>query len=416
MNTVRSAVKGMAVWMWVLLPMLAMPGHAAEIYNATLEALDPIDVTAGYSIRATVRFGNRTEQLLLNPHDEFNHLNIVDNNGLRIEQTGIAYIGVVEAEPSSTARLYVDGNFVQGSLLSRDSALHFSSDRSDAKRLLKRFRSHEPLRAPGKKLKPAPSSESAEDIIIDPPDRGNESSAAVTRVARIGVVIDSLYQEAIAGRGISKAIATINSVDSIYRENFGLALQIQTVVFIDDNETLSLDESDIKHNLERFKNYRIDSDLLPADLAFVHLFTGIGSIDDSIGLAFVDEACSADGNDVSLSRQFLYPVMLAAHEIGHNLGAEHDSETQACESVDNKLMTTVTSQHTSREFSACSSDAISAHIQNKTCYIPAIDIGLTLTQLESNQILVRVTNLDDVRAIPAATLNFLCSRVARLPN
>jgi len=411
MTKERLAAKGIAALASVLLLMLPLKAPlAAEVYNATLEEVASINAPE-HSHRITVRIGNRTEQLLMSPHDEFNHLSIVNSDGQNIEQPGKAYIGQVLEDPTSTARLYIDGSFVQGTIISGGSTLNISSDELTTKQQLQRIGFGTSMLPPIEPSFKAGSLDTAELIQIPVPERNNVG-IETTRIARIGVVVDSLYEEAIGGRGLSKAIATINSVDAIYRETFRLGLQIETIILITDLETLDLVETDIERNLSVFRDFRVQSELLPPDLAFVHLFSGIGSTEDSVGLAYRGAACRTDGYDVSMSRVFLYPVMLAAHEIGHNLGAEHDENTQECQSIDNKLMYSVTSENTTREFSSCSSETITSRIDQATCLVAAMDIGLTLTQLESNQILISVTNLDDSRAFPSATLNIELSNAA----
>jgi len=411
MNIERLAAKGLAALASLILLVLPMAApFAAEVYNAALEGVVRIDAYK-HSHRITVRIGNRTEHLLMSRHDDFNQLSIVDHNGESIEQTGHAYIGKVEDDPSSTARLYIDGNFVQGTIISGGSPLHISSDELTTKQQLQRIGFGTSMLPPIEPKFKASTLDSAELISITVPERDNVG-IETTRLARIGVVVDSLYEEAIGGRGLSKAIATINSVDAIYRENFRLGLKVDTIILITDEETLDLDETNIERNLSVFRDFRIESELLPADLAFVHLFSGIGSTEDSVGLAYRGAACRTDGYDVSMSRVFLYPVMLAAHEIGHNLGAEHDENTQDCQSVDNKLMYSVTSENTSREFSSCSNETINSRIDQATCLVAAMDIGLALTQLETNQLLISVTNLDELRAFPAAILNIELSNAA----
>ncbi len=179
---------------------------------------------------------------------------------------------------------------------------------------------------------------------------------------------------------------------------------VDVVVLLTDDTVLSLNGAGLEENLNLFRDYRILSDLLPEDLGLVHLFTGVESGDNAVGLAFSGSACRTDGYDVSMSRPFLFPVELAAHEIGHNLGADHDDATLECADISDHLMFSAINSDTTRQFSSCSVDAIETRLQQGTCYTEAINIGVEITQLESNQILATVTNLDAARAFPSATL------------
>ena len=244
------------------------------------------------------------------------------------------------------------------------------------------------------------------EVLISSAERLTDANGDATRVAQIGIVVDSLFNEAIAGRGLSKALSTINSVDSLYREQFGLALSVEIVILVSDNDsTLAFETDSLEANLGLFRNYRIESELLPDDLALVHLFSGIGSNTDAIGLAFSGAACRTDGYDVSISRPFQHQEELAAHEIGHNLGASHDDDTEACSDISDYLMFSQINSSTSREFSSCSTDSINSRLEQGVCYTDAIDIGVSLTQLESNQMLITVTNNDESRAFPAAEVD-----------
>ncbi len=402
----NTAAKGIAALVSFLLLILPPAIFADETYGATLMAVEHID-SGQHSHRVTVQISNRIEHLLLNAHPHLNELLIVDTDGQTHQQSGIAYTGIVESLPSSWARLVIDGDYIAGTINTHGQNLHLSSDGSGfnisgVERSLSRDTTVLPPPLPPKRQ--IQHTELFEQIAVPVLTPFIDRDGVVSRVAQIGVVVDSLYDEAIGGRGLSKAIATINSVDGIYREKFGLALKIDVIVLITDTDTLTLNGNTLEDNLGLFRDYRIQSDLLPADLSLVHLFTGVDTSDDSIGLAYSGAACRTDGYDVSMSRPFRYPVILAAHEIGHNLGAMHDDETTECQTINDNLMFSEINSTTTQEFSSCSSTAITNRLQQSACYEAAIDIGLALTQLESNQILATITNHDTERAFPAATL------------
>ncbi len=401
------AAKGIAALVSFLLLILPPAIFADETYGATLVAVEQID-SGQHSHRVSVQLNNRVEHLLLNAHPHLNELLIVDTEGNTHQQNGIAYTGIVESLPASSwARIVIDGDYVAGTVNTNGQSVHLSSDGSvfntaDVERTLGHDSVLLPPPLPPKRQ--IQEAELFEQIAVPVLTPFLDREGVVSTVARIGVVVDSLYEEAIGGRGLSKAIATINSVDGLYREKFGLALKVDVVVLITDTETLVLNGASLEDNLGLFRDYRIQSDLLPADLGLVHLFTGIETSDDSIGLAYSGAACRTDGYDVSMSRPFRYPVILAAHEIGHNLGAMHDDETTDCQSLTDNLMFSEINSTTTQEFSSCSTTAINNRLQQSACYEAAIDIGLAITQLESNQILATVTNHDTERAFPAAKL------------
>ena len=427
MKTERLAANGIAALIYFLLLLLPPVISAEETYNASLAGVETLDA-GPYSNRISVRIGNRVERLLVSPHSHLNNLHIVTTDGTRVQQSGTAYVGIIESLPSSWARLVVEGSFVSGTINAGNVSTHFSSEQTafaansfgrgnlmltpleppaesntiPRKSVLSISADSLPANAlPGNSLS---SDELFEEISVPINNSLAQTVGDVTRVARIGIVVDSLYQEAIGGRGLNNAISTLNSVDGLYREKFGLALMVDVVVLLTDDTVLSLNGAGLEENLNLFRDYRILSDLLPEDLGLVHLFTGVESGDNAVGLAFSGSACRTDGYDVSMSRPFLFPVELAAHEIGHNLGADHDDATLECADISDHLMFSAINSDTTRQFSSCSVDAIETRLQQGTCYTEAINIGVEITQLESNQILATVTNLDAARAFPSATL------------
>jgi len=432
MKTERLAAKGIAALIYFLLLLLPPVISAEETYNASLTGVETLEA-GPYSNRISIRIGNRVERLLVSPHSHLNNLHIVTTDGTQVQQSGTAYAGIIESLPSSWVRLVVEGSFVSGTINDGNVSTHFSSEQkafaansfgrgnllltplvpptesntTPRKSALSIFPDSLPADSlpanllPGNSLS---SDELFEEISVPINNSLAQTVGDVTRVARIGIVVDSLYQEAIGGRGLNNAISTLNSVDGLYREKFGLALMVDVVVLLTDDTALSLNGASLEDNLNLFRDYRILSDLLPEDLSLVHLFTGVQSDDDAVGLAFSGSACRTDGYDVSMSRPFLFPVELAAHEIGHNLGADHDDATLECADISDHLMFSAINSNTTRQFSSCSINAIETRLQQGTCYTEAINIGLEITQLESNQILATVTNLDTTRAFPSATL------------
>ncbi len=432
MKTERIAAYGWVAFISFLLLTLPPVIYAEETYNARLESVETLDV-GPWSTRVSVRIGNRVEHLLLLPNSNLNNLRIVTTDGVPVEQNGIAYVGIIESLPESWARIVIDGEFVSGTINGGNFSTHFSSEQTKfaansfgiSKLLLP------PLSPPPAAIKESPGKTAlgtvrntftaetpfsdrlpdtvpnslTAEVVVPINNQLSQTIGEVTRVARIGIVVDSLYQEAIGGRGLNNAISTLNSVDGLYREKFGLALLVDVVVLLTDETALSLGGTSLEENLNLFREYRINTDLLAEDLSLVHLFSGTDSGDNAVGLAFSGAACRTDGYDVSMSRPFQFPVELAAHEIGHNLGADHDDATVECADISDHLMFSAINSNTTRQFSSCSSDAINTRLVQSTCYTEAINIGVNLTQLESNQILATVSNLDTTRAFPSATLH-----------
>ncbi len=236
-------------------------------------------------------------------------------------------------------------------------------------------------------------------------DDQNLTAKGVTRVAKIAIVVDSRYNDNYNGKGVEKALSIINSVDGIYREEFGLALEVRTIISYTDasSDPLIYGPVPIETMLRDFREYRIHNNNLQ-DVSMVHLFTGNENSDEPVGLAWIDTACRDDGYDVGISTDYHHDILLAAHEIAHNLGAHHDTET-ACAAETNRLMWPYISSQTSQQFSRCTHEAIQLSLES-SCHAPAIDLQLDLVALDINILNIRVINNDPVQTNHSAKVTF----------
>ncbi len=132
--------------------------------------------------------------------------------------------------------------------------------------------------------------------------------------------------------------------------------------------------------LDAYREIRATDEELPADLALVHLFSGHDDPDKIVGLGWIDTACRLDGYDLSVSTPFPYDMLLSAHEIAHNLGAEHD-DGAACV-IDNaitgsEIMGSELSGGTQPVFSSCSITKMKPAL-SAACVTDNIDVGVDL--------------------------------------
>ncbi len=403
------------VTIFLLLFSLIRPVQSEEIFDVTVMQQEWLQY-GDYAYRTTLMLGNRAENLLLNHSTAFQNLIITDTTGKPVETAGnvpqLAYEGVVEDIPGSWVRIAIQDGLVDGIIDIGKERYYINSSRgllpsrSQIRKALHAITSVDTLVYP-----PTPhrdlydqNRKIREVVEIDINNDLANKPGAVTRVASIAIVVDNLYDEAHGGRGLNNAISTINSVDGLYREKFGLALKVEHAIIITDNETLNLANVPLEENLARFRDYRFGTDLLEPELSLVHLFTGATPSDDSVGLAYIGSACRTDGYDVSVSLPFRYPVLLTAHEIGHNLGALHDDETDLCKGSTDQLMYSHISATTTEDFSTCSKDAINQGLHYGSCLIDAIDAGLTLALEGTDTFTAVITNTDQYRAFPEMLL------------
>jgi len=407
-------------WMFAvaLAPGLFLPDpvHADAVKNVTILQHEQID-NREYTDRITILLGNRAERLLLKPSLVFSDLVVTDNAGNILNNRTAQgklnqYEGVVESVPASWVRLTTDGETVSG-IIDTGQNRHYLNENellSGPNELLRqamglsRTIDHSVYPPPAEKP-PQPDREIREVVDVEVTTGFLNKPGVISRVIRVAIVIDNLYDEAVGGRGFSQAISTINDVDGLYREHFGLALKVDRAIILTDNETLPLGSVSLDENLAMFRDYRMHAPELSNDLGLVHLFTGATTTDNaSVGLAYVGSACRTDGYDVSMSLPFRYPTLLAAHEIGHNLGAQHDNETEICKFESDRLMHSDISNNTSEEFSSCSREAISTRLEQDTCFFNAIDLDLKLQRDGDSGVIATILNTDLQRAFPAAIL------------
>jgi len=149
------------------------------------------------------------------------------------------------------------------------------------------------------------------------------------KVLPLSIVVDTLYDNAYAGRGLDQALMIVNAVDGIYQEQLGLRLELRTARLLIDTETDPMRKvsTDIDRLLGVFRSYRLGDVAIPRGQGAVHLFSGADLDDRRLGLAYINTICRADGYDVSVSRVVKRGVFTFAHELAHSIGAEHDSHT-----------------------------------------------------------------------------------------
>ncbi len=253
---------------------------------------------------------------------------------------------------------------------------------------------------------------------------GENTSAS--RAIKIGIVVDSKYNESHNGRGLAHALGVINGVDGIYQSQLGLALVVETFRVYDDPATDPLfnNPGGVEQVLDTYREIRFNDAEMPADLALVHLFTGLEDPQKVIGLGWIDTACRVDGYDLSMSTPFTYDILLSAHEIAHNLGAVHDDDPncQTDSSVTGtEIMWLELSGNTRPQFSACSIDRMRSAL-DASCVVDNIDLELQLTSVpiggdeNQRQMVVSVSNKDNSRIARQVQSSTRFPAAARLGN
>ena len=215
---------------------------------------------------------------------------------------------------------------------------------------------------------------------------------AFTRVLPIAIVVDDLFDQAYNGHGLEYAISVINGVDGIFRQELGLAVKLELAIYADGEPFSNLPGAS-PSQLNSFRSFRQQTVELQSDIALVHLFSGseLPPFDYAgVGYAYIGTACATNGFDISVSSPYHRGAELAAHEIGHNLGAIHDEDTDTCQNDKDHLMYSVIAGATA--LSSCSVDLITASLQKNACFIEVHDGSITLSQSGSQAVVVKVSS------------------------
>ncbi len=198
-----------------------------------------------------------------------------------------------------------------------------------------------------------------------------QAIAPSARQLEISMIADSTLV-ARTSDAMASMLGIYNIVDGIYAEQLGLLIvpaDIRLIPAAGDPFT-STNPATLLGQLE---TYRLNTPAI-ASLGIAHLFTGLDLDGDIGGIARLGGACQAT-EAVSLTEGWLdnlSSALIMAHEIGHNLGADHDG-TGACVTVpdsDSYLMSPTFNY--SQRFSQCSLDSMNAFLATASCLAPAV--------------------------------------------
>lgn len=162
------------------------------------------------------------------------------------------------------------------------------------------------------------------------------SLAIVKRELNISLDADYLFYKALGGsaRGKKKRSANlvksevqsiVNRVNSIYSDQLGITLRINSLI-VDNGNKRSVKSRNSSRVLNKFREFTVKNNTLKkADV--YHLFTGNSFAGSVVGLAYVGATCRTNlGNYAFGLSRLTNPsvqALVTAHEIAHNLGATH---------------------------------------------------------------------------------------------
>lgn len=236
------------------------------------------------------------------------------------------------------------------------------------------------------------------DALEAPPAEGllnlqgrSRSIQTDVRAVPISIVVDSQYDRYFGGRGMTNALNNLNVADGVYRE-LGLALSLDEALTLSaENDPMDLGAVTLESILRSFRDYRLQYKTLFEDSALTYLFTGNPKTDVTLGLAWIDTICRLDGYDVGVTTPSTFGDVLLSHELGHSLGALHDTDTQ-CDDNSRSLMWPNISERTDTEFTSCSRTEV-LQSRSRSCLQNSVDLQLTASSAGSS-LLFDISNPD----------------------
>ena len=231
--------------------------------------------------------------------------------------------------------------------------------------------------------------------------RGASQAPGAVSEITMGAIGDSLFTSLRGGSTAAAAAITarFNNIDGYFSEQVGVQINVQSITTFDaatDPFSGTLNTSAL---LTEVSEYRLQT---PAQnsLGLTHMYTGRDFDTSTVGIAWLGTICEDYfGAGVSEGRAGLTTdSLIAAHEIGHNFGADHDGDpTKSCPS-EPEIYIMAPSVSPNEEFSACSIGVMQATAaaapQSCVMPLPAVDVGISQDGAASTVLLSASTDID----------------------
>lgn len=153
------------------------------------------------------------------------------------------------------------------------------------------------------------------------------TSSAAASVLQVSVVADLPFAGGTSASDQADAVAEMltemNIVDGIFSGQLGLEISVVSTDVFADHTAIPASMTDAEDMIYQYRTYVRNEASNPG---ISHLFTGKDMDGGTIGIAFVGAVCGSSA--VGITQRFnTRTALVAAHEIGHNMGAPHDGDS-----------------------------------------------------------------------------------------
>jgi len=184
--------------------------------------------------------------------------------------------------------------------------------------------------------------------------------------------------------------ARLNNVDGFFSEQVGVQINVSHFETHSDQNDPFDDTLVPAQLLDQLSEYRLQTPVHNAR-GLTHLYTGRNFDGTTVGIAWEGTLCqNYFGAGLSEGRgSALNDSLIAAHEIGHNFGADHDGEAGSSCEAETGLYIMSPSINGSQQFSSCSIAIMQAEAAAASCVValPAVDVSIKRQAPGSNILL-----------------------------
>jgi hypothetical protein len=328
----------------VVTPGLAGPVQAAspDSYNIELLDADALEDAVRKGRTCTLHYFGEEHELVLEPVNlRSSHFRVQSGSQATVlADPPRTYKGTIVGKPNSHVRLSTGIDGIRGCIRDEDGWTFIEPAKVAQQVVPEAHKVYTDLDLDGLSL--GRCSEPIRAASVDPsastgshaltPHVGLESSPAIVpagefMVLELAVDVDVEFFLTYGNNWLAEIEAILNVVDGIYQAELGITIEI-VMARAWEVEPDPYNETESGRLLQEFRNHwNVNEGAVARDV--VHLFTGKNLDNNIVGIAHVGAVCSQTvGYALSqdLASDALMPL-LVSHEIGHNLDADHDPQS-----------------------------------------------------------------------------------------